>query len=112
VAGQPAIRKEHSAMADSGTILYRYGALQNLAALLRKVSGQIQQDRQTLESETAPARTGDAWQGSAKQAWAALQTSYDQLTGHLGQVVDSFGGGVDSAQQLASETDTRLAGLF
>jgi WXG100 family type VII secretion target len=99
-------------MADSGTILYQYGALQNLAGVLRKVSGQIQQDKQMLESETAPARTGDAWQGAAKEAWAALQTSYDQLTQHLGQVVQSFGGGVDSAQQLACETDTRLAGLF
>jgi len=99
-------------MADSGTILYQYSALQNLAGVLRKVSGQIEQDKQTLEAETAAARTGDAWQGSAKDAWAALQTSYDQLTQHLGQVVHSFGGGVDSAQQLASETDTRLAGLF
>lgn len=99
-------------MPDNGTILYQYGALQNLAGVLRKVSGQIQQDKQALEAETAPARTGDAWQGSAREAWASLQTSYDRLTEHLGQVVQSFGGGVDSAQQLAGDTDRRLAGLF
>jgi uncharacterized protein YukE len=99
-------------MADSGTILYRYGALQNLAGVLTKVAGQIEQDKVALEAETAAARTGDAWQGSANQAWVALQTSYDQLTQHLGQVVQSFGGGVDSAQRLAGEADARLAGLF
>jgi uncharacterized protein YukE len=99
-------------MPDSGTILYQYGALQNLAGVLRKVSGQIQQDKQALEAETASARTGDAWQGAAKEAWATLQSSYDALTEHLSGVVHSFGGGVDTAQQLASDTDRRLAGMF
>lgn len=99
-------------MPEPGTILYNYGALQNLAGVLTRVSQRIQQDKESLATETASVRNGDAWQGAANEAWTTLQGSYDELTSRLSAVVSSFGGGVTSAQDIANQADNKIAGTF
>ncbi len=99
-------------MSGSGTQLWDYGQLESLVGVLAKVSGEIAQNKAGLERDTAAVRSGEAWTGAAQTAWLELQTSYDQLTLHFSEVMQSFGAGVGEAKTIAMTTDRGIAGTF
>jgi WXG100 family type VII secretion target len=99
-------------MSASGTQLWDYGQLQSLVGVLAKVSGEIAQNKAGLERDTAAVRSGEAWTGAAQTAWVELQASYDQLTLHFSQVMQTFGSNVGEAQNIAATTDRGIAGTF
>lgn len=96
----------------SGTQLWDYGQLESLVGVLAKVSAEIAQNKAQLERDTAAVRGGDAWTGAAQAAWVELQTSYDQLTLHFSEVMQTFGSNVGEAKTIAMTTDRGIAGTF
>jgi uncharacterized protein YukE len=99
-------------MTASGSQLWDYGQLDSLVGVLARVSGEIAQNKAGLERDTAAVRNGDAWTGAAQAAWLELQTSYDQLTLHFSEVMQSFGSNVGEAKTIAMTTDHSVAGTF
>jgi ESAT-6 family protein len=94
----------------NGNIKVTFGAIEEGAANITSTSQKMDGELDTLRSQLAPLR--EAYQGASKEAWDAVQQSWNTAQEELNQVLASIGTATRQAGQDYQETEGNVGKLW
>lgn len=97
-------------MPDGQNIRVSFGAVEEAGANIDATAAKMDNELDTLRSNLAP--LAEAYEGASKEAWYAVQRSWEQGQAELNQVLASIGAATKQAAQDYQTTEGNVGKLW
>ena len=97
-------------MPDGQNIKVSFGAIQEAGANINSTAAKMDNELDTLRSQLSPLDA--AYEGASKEAWRAVQVSWEQAQAELNQVLASIGAATNQAAEDYQRTEGDVGKLW
>jgi WXG100 family type VII secretion target len=97
-------------MPDGQNIKVSFGAIEEAGANINATAAKMDNELDTLRSQLAP--LGASYEGASKEAWEAVQNSWNQAQMELNQVLASIGAATKQASEDYVNTEGAVGKLW
>jgi WXG100 family type VII secretion target len=97
-------------MPDGQNIKVSFGAVQEAGASIDATAAKMDNELDTLRSNLAP--LAEAYEGQSKEAWYAVQRSWEAAQAELNQVLASIGAATKQAAEDYQTTEGNVGKLW
>jgi early secretory antigenic target protein ESAT-6 len=97
-------------MPDGQNIKVQFGAVEEAGAQIDATAAKMDNELDTLRTNLAP--LAEAYEGASKEAWYAVQQSWEQAQTELNQVLASIGSATKQAAQDYQTTEGNVGKLW
>jgi 6 kDa early secretory antigenic target len=87
-----------------------FGAIEEAGSNINATAGKMDSELDTLRSNLAP--LAEAYEGASKEAWYAVQQSWESAQAELNQVLASIGAATNQAAQDYQTTEGNVGKLW